>query len=150
MPYITDMTAAMETVFIVHFLLQCRKKRAYKFCLYKSFQETRGSYLKQGMFRNPAASPLSSRFDWFAVLPTKERGWALWQNPLCAVSPQRLRAKTMKVFIDEPHCYSGLHWGPFTDQIPCAVPSPLCCHGKACCCEAAFLSADSESFPETL
>lgn len=66
------------------------------------------------------ASPLSSKFR-LAVHPTKTRGWAQWQKPLCAVTPLRPRAKTMKVFIDGPHCYSRLHWGPFRDRILCAV-----------------------------
>jgi len=59
----------------------------------------------------PQPSLLRSTIDLFAEL----------QNPLCAATPLRLRAKTMKVVIHEPHCYSSLHWGHSQIRLSAAV-----------------------------
>lgn len=77
------------------------------------------------------ASPWSSELRLVCSMDVYfQQSWEVWaplQNPLCAATPLRPRAKTMRVFIDEPHCYSRLHWGPFTDQVlqlRLALPPP--------------------------
>ena len=112
-------------------------ERINKFSWNKSYRE-RGfffftqniTYLETLLRESPSSGKSGLCAVWVRFLTYKDMRLGTVTNLLLCIDSPETESKDNEGF----HWWATLlYWGPFTDRGLSAVPSPLCCDGKACC-----------------